>query len=833
MTPRAGRASTVALQLCALSAFAVAQPLFDILARHAEFFVAHQARPGDLLLLVLLLSVAVPLVSIGVSWLAGAMSGGLTPGSAAPAVAVLTALVALPILNRAGSLPAHLAIALATAVGIAGGWASWRRAGVRLFLTALSPAAVIFPIWFLFATPVSTLVRPPTPGDAAAVPTIRSTTPLVMLVFDELPVASLLDRSDRIRRGRYPNFAALSDKAHWFRNATTVAATTTYSVPALLWGRVPSEDRLPTAKDYPDNLFRLLDAGGYDLRVFEWETSLCAESICAESKPTRSRKARMLAMVSDVAVIYAHLVLPERFAASLPAVDASWSRFGRAPAASASGPSGDLFESRDPVSFFERFLEAIGTGQRSTFYYAHVNLPHVPWKYFPSRREYGPMNMPVLPHGGEDERWVEDEWQVIQAYQRHLMQVGLADNLVGRLIGRLEEAGIFEEAMIVVVADHGISFTPADLRRDLSDSNLGDIVNIPLFVKLPGQTAGAVSDHDVETVDLLPTIAEALDVEVPWQLDGASMFGSPPERRMKTVRESGESITYSTQSLGPARGRTVARKLSLFGDGSEGGGLFDIGPGGGDLRGVSVDQLVGERRGAAAADVEVELDQHEQWDAVDPASSYVPAHVTGRLVGPAADARLALAVSVNGVVRATTWSYRAKTGGVRFSALLPEDSFDPGKNHVEVLRLDLSSSPPRAAPIRQPGQPSYRLVFEGGRTVLEAADGGRLAVKAGPRRARASIRPSQMGAALRGYLRPAYGGRLPDTLVVTLKGEPLFSTPFDEVVIPANEGYTGNLVPFEVRLPEYVARDSADLRVFIVFGDRAEPVSLYMMRVWQ
>ena len=32
-----------------------------------------------------------------------------------------------------------------------------------------------------------------------------------------------------------------------------------------------------------------------------------------------------------------------------------------------------------------------------------------------------------------------------------------------------------------------------------------------------------------QTIDLLPTIADALDVEVPWDLDGHSLLG-PPSR---------------------------------------------------------------------------------------------------------------------------------------------------------------------------------------------------------------------------------------------------------------------------------------------------------------
>jgi hypothetical protein len=42
------------LHLFTLSTFAVAQPLFDILARHAEFFALRQSQPIDLFTLIFL-----------------------------------------------------------------------------------------------------------------------------------------------------------------------------------------------------------------------------------------------------------------------------------------------------------------------------------------------------------------------------------------------------------------------------------------------------------------------------------------------------------------------------------------------------------------------------------------------------------------------------------------------------------------------------------------------------------------------------------------------------------------------------------------------------------
>ena len=45
--------------------------------------------------------------------------------------------------------------------------------------------------------------------------------------------------------------------------------------------------------------------------------------------------------------------------------------------------------------------------------------------------------------------------------QRHLLQASYTDRLVGQILQRLEEVGVYDDAAIVVTADHGIAFSAA------------------------------------------------------------------------------------------------------------------------------------------------------------------------------------------------------------------------------------------------------------------------------------------------------------------------------------------------------------------------------------
>src|SRR5206468_9869130 len=80
----------------------------------------------------------------------------------------------------------------------------------------------------------------------------------------------------------------------------------------------------------------------------------------------------------------------------------------------------------------------------------------------------------------------------------------------------------------------------------------------------------------------------------------------------------------------------------------------------------------------------VELDWPTAFEKVDPEAAFVPAHITGRVFSREDAGPLNLAVAVNSVIRAVTRTYRE--GRVtKFTAMIPDTAFRPGKNDVEVF----------------------------------------------------------------------------------------------------------------------------------------------------
>src|SRR2546421_6718499 len=124
-------------ELLAVSGFALAQPLFDILGKNAEFFAARGSTPGDILLFALVVAfvpaLGLLLVELGV----GAVSRPAGYALHLAFLAFFGALFGVHALKRAGLSGTTMLIAGAVLIGLAVVLAVWRAAAARWFLTVL------------------------------------------------------------------------------------------------------------------------------------------------------------------------------------------------------------------------------------------------------------------------------------------------------------------------------------------------------------------------------------------------------------------------------------------------------------------------------------------------------------------------------------------------------------------------------------------------------------------------------------------------------------------------------------------------------------------------
>jgi hypothetical protein len=671
-----------ALELAVLCAFAFAQPLFDLLGRNPEFFAVRGSSSGDVILFAVGLVLLPPLVLTGVEALAGLAGPRALDAVHAVLVTLLGGLIAIQVVQRIGALPAGIDLALALAAGLALAWTLvLRRSHVaRMFVTVLSPAPLLFLALFLLGSGVTQLVLPERAEVATA--KARPGAPVVMVVFDELPLTSLLGPDGRIDRVRYPNFAALAGRSTWYSRATTVFDSTTHAVPAILDGRRPRKGSLPMLSHHPRNLFTLL-GGTYRFNVSEEATQLCPQSLCPNAvKPGLGRRLRSLSF--DSGVVYAHLALPAAIEDRLPSISEGWGDFH-------GNDLGDevleLLGGGGRPARFEAWVRSIRPSSRPALNFKHVLLPHGPLQYLPDGHGYGRSG--DGPSGLVRSPAADDPFLVRQQYQRHLLQLGFTDRLLGRLIDRLRETGLWDRALVVVTADHGVSFRAGQSDpRVVTPGNAEDIAPVPLFVKAPGQRPGRVSTRPVETIDILPTIADELGVGLPWRVDGRPAAGPAPDGRpaVDMLTRDWEPIRIDAADLERRVRTAVARKARFFGSGSGAPGLYADGSHR-ELLGRPVSAL----RAAAAGGASASIDAASELADVDLRGA-LPAHLSGRISG-AGPGRQELALAVNGRVATVSRSFPWE-GQERFSAFVPPQTFRSGRNLVEVFLVP-PSGPPR------------------------------------------------------------------------------------------------------------------------------------------
>jgi len=654
--------------LCALWAFAFAQPLLDLLGKSPEFFVARQNTAGDIVLFALALTIVPPLLMLVAEALAMLLHRRAYRALHLAFVALLVAAIALQLEKRLVSGPAAVMIALGLAAGVGVAYLLWRGGFMRQLLNLLVVAPLIFVAIFLFFSATSELVLPEDEAEALETEA-GSGTPVVLVVFDEFPTTTLMDRRGAIDSRRFPNFGRLASRSTWYPNNTTPADFSPRAVPAIYTGIDPGYERLPIASDHPKSIFTLL-GDTYDLNSVETVTSLCPEPLCGDVHRA-STLSRLRSLAEDLKYVSGRLLLPPSLANDLPNVSTTFGDFGNdADPGTLDEFARDLFQPFD-LSVFLDWLSRIDSGQGPTLHQIHLELPHEPFRYLPDGRRYNDTDISNLANSNGT-KWAVGPPGITSVVQRHYLQTAYADRLLGRLLTRLREAGIWDRAVVVVTADHGISFLPDEKRRVTVPVNLGEVANPPLFIKYPGQRRGKVSRVHTETVDVLPTIARILGIEVPYETTGAPVSEARVGGPVVVQSASRETVRASWPTFLAQQREAVRRHLRWLGD----GGLWSLGPRA-DLLGKRVPPL---SSGGGSATVGVA----DAEEAFDPAADPLPVFVEGELSGVYANE--VIAIAINGTVAATCRAFRFEDH-LRYGVVVPPFSLRRGENRFDVYRV--------------------------------------------------------------------------------------------------------------------------------------------------
>jgi len=649
-------------------ALAVSHPTLDLLSRNLTFFTAHQAVPLDVLGIAVLIAIAIPIVvSVPVAILMR-----LVPGVGIVAYVVVlclfTAAAVLPFVERVTET-SWIVVVVALAFGGVVVWACLRVPVLQTLLRwgAVVPGLVLG--LFVLASPASALVIAP---DSVMQETsgVGNPVPIVVLVLDELPVQSLMDAHGDIDATRYPGFASLLDDFTWYRNTATMHHYTANVLPTILTGVPYQPDLEPSSVGYPNNLFSLVERS-HDVWAHEEATDMCGPDVCRDRQyPDATERWQLL--ISDTGIVAAHVALPTGATRSLPPLDGAWTGFGSGEAAyDASEPT----QTEGEAAVFDAFLDSLRSVGPRPLRFLHYLDPHFPWHALPGGLRYPGLIRPKS-EGGQ---WVDDQWVIDLKHQSHMLQTGYVDSQLVRFLEMVRDTSWYDDALIMVMADHGIAFTANGYIRAGTEENIDEIAYVPLFVKTPGQFVGRVDDRPASLFDVLPTIVDVLEVESSWQMKGVSLLDEHPDRSRRRVFD---GVSVIDLPPNPEMEDEIARKAALFGSGEGWDPVYSYGPYR-DLAGRAVETLVREPESAA-----VEIVDGALYDRVDPETGVVPALVRASVSSAHVTSETWLAVALNGSVAATGRVHDWTPEGADFTVIVPPSSFVTGVNDIALYRIE-------------------------------------------------------------------------------------------------------------------------------------------------
>ncbi len=674
-------------------------PLYGVLSAEPNFFLAHRSEPMDFIVLTGMISFVFPFVLATVVTLVLYFSGRKQTLAIKIFITFFAALVLLPIVKKftAGSIPGT--VILVVSIGLAFSLAYCKFSGPKLFLNYISPAILFFPVFFFFAPQIFVLVVPEYTQADYPRGSISSDAPVVFVLLDEFPLSSILNEDLLIDKHAFPNFSRLANISHWFRNTSANFAWTGHANMSILTGVEQKNASLGTYRYFPNNLFTLL---GHDYQVEAYESALrlCPPHICLNQEESKNME-EMEIFWKDVGAVYLNLILPQPKSFGVPVISQSYKNFWDQKVGEGvnSGTQKPIVRKDFVIPFmepefvqkqvearedlFQTFTGKITSKPGKKFYFLHILLPHMPYRFLSSGKKYdltGSTDIigfnEEIPKAGI---WGKEKWLIKIQHQKLLNQVAYTDYLFGKLLDQLEEKNILDSALFILAADHGASIEEEVFRREVDDNSLADIASVPLFIKLPGQKKGTVNDLSATLLDIFPTLADVMDIKVPWKMAGHSLLDLSSRKRVRIIHDY-ELKTYPVpEDLRENLLIGVKRKLKFFGKFRdwEGFRLRD------EQSKIFMDKSVSQFPVQAMENVQIKLDSGSR---VEPKPGFLPVIVQGQITGIKKKDEWMSLIAVNGIFQAVSPIIKMNDQE-KFLAFLPEQAFREGDNDVEVYLM--------------------------------------------------------------------------------------------------------------------------------------------------
>lgn len=318
--------------------------------------------------------------------------------------------------------------------------------------------------------------------------------------------------------------------------------------------------------------------------------------------------------------------------------------------------------------------------------------------------------------------WRPDPLLVRDTYRRHLLQTVSVDDMLSHLIDHLEANGLFDDSLIVVTADHGANFSPGDMHRWLTETNVHDIMSVPLLIKYPHQQDGRRDERFTQSIDILPTVLDVVGLSAAEDLDGVSLLDSAAADRTDLDfldQDRKQHRTFPNSRL-LDRSKTIQWKQTDFADVGAVADIYAVGAPKG-LLGLEVSEF----QLAEATGLQVLIDHAERYMDIKLNARFVPGEITGKLLGHEKPGRADLAIAVAGRVVGFTRTYLPQENDAprEWSVVVPREAFREGRNTLDVFLVDQEGGSTALRRLTSPSV-SFLGAVLGGRAVAGVDESG-------------------------------------------------------------------------------------------------------------
>jgi arylsulfatase A-like enzyme len=258
---------------------------------------------------------------------------------------------------------------------------------------------------------------------------------------------------------------------------------------------------------------------------------------------------------------------------------------------------------RDAVSYLRA-----ASADHPFLLWLHYVSPHAPYEppapfdkaFLDAQAARGPVLPPVNGfHGGVARQWAKGARSLGFYVAQYDGEIAAVDAEVGHVLEALERSAVRDQTLVLLSSDHGESLGEHDYFFDHGENLFDPSLRIPLVLAGPGIERSRRSSELASTLDIVPTLLDALKVSYPPDLAGVSLLGAARgeplsrqrlpgqndrnllaawDRRFKLVatpNESGSSYALydreldpgETRDFGPANAdelREERRELELF-----------------------------------------------------------------------------------------------------------------------------------------------------------------------------------------------------------------------------------------------------------------------------